>query len=317
MEKAAGRFRGTLMKRCLILTLAVLFGLLQGTCNASAQKRVALLIGNQSYGASIGPLKNPLNDTGLVAQSLKDSGFETTIVRDATRIDILRALDRFATRVGAAGAGAISFFYYSGHGVARPNDHVNFIIPVDVKDMSDDDVWYTAVPLDSILSALTTNAPDASHFVVFDACRSELHVASREKGIETKAFAPMVGRNGQFVAFSTSPNETASDTGDAGGPYAIALASELRRPGQDHLQLFQNVRERVYSATQTRRPPQRPWETGSLLQRIFFSGAGTPMRAPPPERSPDDVDACLRNLDTKKLSVAESIESYKRCLTQS
>ena len=43
---------------------------------AASQNRFALLIGNQSYDASVGVLKNPHNDVALVAEALKNQGFE-------------------------------------------------------------------------------------------------------------------------------------------------------------------------------------------------------------------------------------------------
>src|ERR671932_253026 len=79
-----------------------------------------------------------------------------------------------------------------------------------------------------------------------------------------------------FIAFSTSPKDTASDKGENSGPYAQALASELIRPGQDHLNLFQNVKVRVFNAT----GGQRPWENNGLLHLIYFAGETTPVTRP-------------------------------------
>jgi uncharacterized caspase-like protein len=55
----------------------------------------------------------------------------------------------------------------------------------------------------------------------------------------------------------------------SGGPYASALAAELVKPGQDHLQLFQNVKEGVFTSTSRQ---QVPWERNGLLKRIYFGG---------------------------------------------
>ena len=48
---------------------------------AQAEKRIALLIGNQSYGTEIGRLANPHNDLSLLEKSLKDLGLRP---RDGT-----------------------------------------------------------------------------------------------------------------------------------------------------------------------------------------------------------------------------------------
>jgi uncharacterized caspase-like protein len=309
-------FRRLKMKQIRYLGFFIVLSAVYWGGPALAEKRLALLVANQDYAAAVGPLKNPFNDITRISNALVAARFEVTIVRNAGQIALLQAIDRYAARIDEAGADALSFFYYSGHGIASPSDHVNYLIPVDVTDMSDDTVWYKTVPLDRILDTLTKKAPDASHFVVFDACRNELHVRSNAKGEEEKSFAPMTGRNGQFIAFSTSPNQTASDKGDTGGPYAIALASELTRQGQDHLAVFQNVRERVYEATRLSATPQRPVEIGSLLHRVFFSSSGTPTRVNVPERTAADVDRCLAALD-KNMSAANTIAAAKKCLNPS
>ena len=306
-----------------LVVAAALAIVLDLTAPAFAEKRIALLVANQLYVANVGPLNNPMNDVGLVEASLKDDGFEVTVVHDVDRIDLLRAIDKYAEKIAASGKDTVSFFYYVGHGVARPSDHINYLIPVDVRDMSDDRVWYMTVPLDTVLDTLTQKAPDAVHFVVFDACRNELHVPSAGRApaaiAESKAFVPVMSRNGQFIAFSTSPKETATDAGQTGGPYAIALASELKRSGQDHLSLFQNVRERVFAATQADplQKGQRPMEIGSLLQRVFFSSPGLPTQIVVPQRTPADVANCADSLNVASMTAVDAIALYKKCLKPS
>jgi uncharacterized caspase-like protein len=61
----------------------------------------------------------------------------------------------------------------------------------------------------------------------------------------------------------------ASDLGDGSGPYAEALANELRKPGLDHLNLFQNVKEAVQLSTGGF---QQPWESNGLGRRVYLTG---------------------------------------------
>ena len=120
----------------LLRSLIVLvFGLI-ALQPALAQKRIALLIGNQDYAAEVGRLRNPINDVTLIASSLRKIGFvkdDIRIIQNARRRDILRAVDEHARKLKAAGAGAISFVYYSGHGAANREDNRNYVIPVEVK----------------------------------------------------------------------------------------------------------------------------------------------------------------------------------------
>jgi hypothetical protein len=53
------------------------------------------------------------------------------------------------------------------------------------------------------------------------------------------------------------------------GPYAAALAAELSRPGLDHLNLFQNVKEAVLAATGG---AQQPWESNGIGRRVYLTG---------------------------------------------
>jgi S1-C subfamily serine protease len=245
---------------CLLLVLAGL------STAANAEKRIALLVGNAGYAPAVGPLKNPHNDIALLEAALKDVGFEVMTAKDAGRRAILSAVNRFATTLNAAGSDALGFFYYSGHGLARAEDHSNYLIPTDVTDTEGSDFWFDTVPLDTVIGMLENGAPNAAKFVVFDACRNELRLPTRTT---LKGFVPVREKNGVFIAFSTEPNASASDRGTASGPYAKLLAEELTRPGQDHLTLFQNVKEGVFRATEQR---QVPWESNGLLKRIFFAG---------------------------------------------
>lgn len=252
----------------MLLRLIACFSLLslQVVPNAVAAKRVALLIGNQDYVAEVGRLKNPINDVNLVAASLRKIGFanvDIEIVRNGTRREILQAVDKYSSKLKAAGQKAIGFFYYSGHGLARASNQKNYLIPVNVKRI-DANVWYDAIRLDDVVTTLQETASNAAHFVIFDACRNILN--TKTKG--SKGFSPILTRRGMLIAFATDPGRTASDEGNGSGPYASALAAELVRPGLDHLDLFQNVKEVVWRKTRS----QTPWERNGLLQRVYLAG---------------------------------------------
>ena len=250
-----------------------------GATDQADAKRIALLIGNDKYTASVGTLKNPSNDVNLIAAALNAIGFARKnihVVIDADRIATLKAVDDYIAKVAAAGPDAIAFFYYSGHGAASKRDKRNYVIPIGVRSL-DSSVWYQAIALDDIVSRLSTQASNAAHFVVFDACRNLLQMPTKGG----KGFVPVSARRGMLIAFSTDPGETASDEGRSGGPYATALAKELVKPGLDHLDLFQNVKERVYQLTGN----QVPWERNGLLKRIYLNSAKDPSGASPGENS--------------------------------
>ncbi len=234
---------------------------------ASAQeRRIALLIGNQSYDASVGALKNPHNDIVMVAESLRKQGFEVLpLIKDARRSVILQAVRQLASQLIVAGPGAIGFLYYSGHGAAERDTNMNYLIPIDARDPGTTTFWDESVKLDDVMKLLE-RAQGATKFVVFDACRNELQLPTRDT---SKGLLPIAELQGFFVAYASAPGRTASDRGERSGPYAAALSAELQKPGLDHLNLFQHVKESVVGATGG---AQQPWENNGLARRVYLTG---------------------------------------------
>jgi uncharacterized caspase-like protein len=256
------------------VAIVLLMLLLPSVAWAQGEKRIALLIGNQDYKASVGSLKNPHNDIELVASALKHVGFEVLpLVKDARRSAMLGAVRGLVARLNAVGAGAVGFLYYSGHGAAESATGVNYLIPIDATDTDTAEFWDQSLKLDDVLK-LMENATQAAHFVVFDACRNELKLSQKST---SKGFIPVAEQTGMFIAYASAPGRPASDVGAKSGPYAAALATELVKTGQHHLDLFQNVKEAVGNASAGK---QEPWERNGLRRRVYFAGTQTPPPAP-------------------------------------
>jgi formylglycine-generating enzyme required for sulfatase activity len=251
-----------------------------GAGAAAGEPRFALLIGNQAYKDAVGPLKNPKNDIALVKAALLKVGFaepDITVISDADRVAMLEAFEAFAARVARAGPDAVSFFYYSGHGAAS-EQRDNYLIPVDVPELSAAGFWHRSVKLRELIDQLTAQAPGAKHFVIFDACRNTLKL----KDPATKALAQPKGFHpvekvpgGMLIAFATAEGELASDAGEAAGPYARVLAEEIVKPGVEAMQAFRETQLRVMEST-----GQKPWMQASPIARLYFAGREAPSLAP-------------------------------------
>ncbi|MGO9544391.1 MAG: caspase domain-containing protein [Rhodomicrobium sp.] len=212
-----------MLKRYGAVALVIILATLASVARAADPPRFALLIGNQRYSDAVGPLKNPKNDIALVKSALLKIGFadaNITVVSDADRVGMLKAFDEFASQVGRAGPGAISFFYYSGHGAANEKRD-NFLIPTDITEVYASGFWYRSVALRELLDRLNAEAPDAKHFVIFDACRNALKLKetggkalSQPKGFQAIRNIP----GGMLIAFATAEGELASDQGAEGRP---------------------------------------------------------------------------------------------------
>ena len=258
--------------RCVgSITLVLLFSLLAAATAAQAQKRIALLIGNQDYTREIGKLANPHNDIALLEKALKGLQFEVTSVLDAGLAALHQAVNAHVRRVRVAGPDAIAFFYYAGHGAADAG--TNYLIPVDIKSAEEGELWDGSLRLKEITRKLRTEAGNATHFVVFDACRNNLKLvkAGSRALVQSRGFVPVAQEAGMLIAYATAEDELASDVGSGAGPYASVLAEEIVKPGVEAVTMFRNVQRRVRVAIQ-----QEPYLGFNALGDIYLAGLAPP-----------------------------------------
>jgi len=100
--------------KCLTNKIRVLLVVILTTLSlaATAQERVALVIGNSNYVVS--PLANTLNDAQDIAETLKELDFSVTTVIDGNRTEMIKAIRAFGKSLDKK---TIALFYYAGHGV--------------------------------------------------------------------------------------------------------------------------------------------------------------------------------------------------------
>jgi uncharacterized caspase-like protein len=293
------------MQRLGWLALAVVFSILAGATSALAENRIALLIGNQGYSKEIGPLGNPFNDVALLEASLKRLDFDVTVVRDAGLGALTRAVNTHARRLRAAGPNALGFFYYSGHGAADAG--TNYLIPIDVKTTETGELWDQSLRLAEITRKLKVEAANATHFVVFDACRNNLKLrqAGSRSIVQAKGFLPLVQENGMLIAYATAEGELASDVGAGAGPYAKVLAEEIVKPGVEAVAMFRRVQVRVRTTI-----GQEPWLGFSALPEVHLAGIEGPKLALPPA-APELSEAAREWARVDKSSSSE-LETFIR-----
>jgi hypothetical protein len=102
------------MRRFGWVALALVFLTLAGSPAALAEKRIALLIGNEAYNSEIGRLANPHNDVALLEHTLKGLGFEVVTLHDAGLGVLHQAVNAYARRAQVAGPNAVGFFLLFG-----------------------------------------------------------------------------------------------------------------------------------------------------------------------------------------------------------
>jgi uncharacterized caspase-like protein len=190
-----------------------------------AETRLALLIGNEAYTGEIGRLANPHNDVAVLEQALKGIGFEVTVEQNDGLGALTRAVNAYARGLQAAGPNAVGFFYYSGHGAS--DGSTNYLIPVDVNTIEAGELWDQSLRLTKITRKLKAESGNATHFVVFDACRNTLKMTKpgSRAVVQGKGFVPVAQENGMLIAYATAEGELATDVGTGAGPYACGRPS--------------------------------------------------------------------------------------------
>src|ERR1700736_3292655 len=93
---------------------------------AHAEKRVALVIGNNDY-KNVPKLQKAVNDARTMGDTLKRLGFSVMVAENQTRAAFSQTLLAFDNAVQP---GDTAFFFYSGHGFEIAGQ--NFLLPTDV-----------------------------------------------------------------------------------------------------------------------------------------------------------------------------------------
>jgi uncharacterized caspase-like protein len=288
------------------VVVAVFLLLLPSAASAQTEKRIALLIGNQGYDSQIGHLANPHNDIALLEKALKELGFEITTVRDMGLGGLHQAVNAYARRVQVAGSNVVGFFYYSGHGAADAG--VNYLIPIDVKTTDTTELWDQSLRLTEITRKLKAEAGNATHFVVFDACRNTLKLtrAGSRALVQSKGFAPVAQESGMLIAYATAEGELASDVGPDAGPYARVLAEEIVKPGVEAVAMFRRVQVRVRATI-----AQEPWLGFSSLGEVYLAGVEPPRPASLSPAAQSLIEASREWSQLDKTSIIE-LETFMR-----
>ena len=135
---------------------------------AHAEKRVALVIGNNDY-KNVPKLQKAVNDARTMGDTLKQLGFSVMVAENQTRQAFSQTLLAFDTAVEP---GDTAFFFYAGHGFEIAGQ--NFLLPTDVPAASEGQeelVRDASVLADRIIERLQ-NKKVRTAILVFDACRN-------------------------------------------------------------------------------------------------------------------------------------------------
>src|ERR1700722_13796982 len=260
-------------RAALVLSLAVPWALF-GTA-ARAEKRVALVIGNNDY-KNVPKLQKAVNDARTMGDTLKQLGFNVMVAENQTRQAFSETLLAFAAAVGP---GDTAFFFYAGHGFEIAGQ--NFLLPTDVPaagEGQEELVRDASVLADRIIERLK-NKNVRTAILVFDACRNNPFERSGTRALAGGGgLAPMTQLpEGVFSVFSAVPRQTALDrlSNNDTNPNSVftrTFSKELLLPGENLVQVAQHTRRPVSEMAETVKHKQIPVYFDQMVDDVFLNG---------------------------------------------
>jgi formylglycine-generating enzyme required for sulfatase activity len=192
--------------------IAVGIGLVAQVAAAHAERRVALIIGNNKYD-HLEPLQKAVADATAYADVLKAKGFDQVILKtDVSRSGMDEAIATFIDQIQP---GDTAVFAYSGHGWSDGTQ--NYIVGTDApKSGSQELLARISVPLKDgahgVLDEMDRQGA-ALKVAIIDACRDNPFTpvpGKRGVGL-SRGLARMEQAHGTFIVFSADAGQSALD----------------------------------------------------------------------------------------------------------
>ena len=263
------------MKNLSLLRLGLAAVLMALALPAYAEKRVALVIGNNDY-KNVPKLQKAVNDARTMGETLKRLGFTVMVAENQNRQQFSQSLLAFDNAVGP---GDTAFFFYAGHGFEIAGQ--NYLLPTDVPaatEGQEDLVRDASVLADRIVERLQ-NRQVRTSILVFDACRNNPFERSGTRAVAGGGgLAPMAQLpEGVFSIFSAGYRQTALDrlSNDDISPNSVftrTFSRELLQPGEDLVEVAQHTRKLVSEMAESIGHRQIPAYTDQMVDNVFLNG---------------------------------------------
>ena len=204
-------------------------------------KYYALVIGNNNY-RYVTPLKSAKRDSKAIAEILESEyHFKVTLLHDATRSEILTALNEYRRNLDTSDNLLI---YYAGHGWLDKEADEGYWLPVDAK--SDNPVdWIPNSTITSTLKAL----PARHVLVVADSCFSGKLIRGLKIGIRNKKYYQHMSKKKSRTVMTSGGLEPVLDSGGKNNHsvFTSAFVEALKNSNYitDTTSLFINIRRQV------------------------------------------------------------------------
>jgi len=228
----------------LILLVATVIGI--ANANGEPERRVALVIGNDTYPQLHDQLANASADARGVAGLLEKNGFDVTVKTNVKRRELYQLIDAFGAKIMAS-PDTVGLFYYAGHGIQANGK--NYLIPIDADLVSEADLEPETVDVGKVLRAMQ-EARNRVNIVLLDACRNNPLPKGRSL---TRGLAKMDAPNGTFIGYAAAPGQTAMDGPPGGnGMFTGKLLKQIAERGLSIEEAFKRTIAEVRQNTHDR-----------------------------------------------------------------
>lgn len=264
------------IRTLLLLGLAVLAMALAGP--AHAEKRVALVIGNNDY-RNVPRLQKAVNDARTMSDALKQLGFSVLFAENQTRTAFSETMLAFDKIVEP---GDTAFFFFAGHGFEINGQ--NYLLPTDIAAVTqgqEELIRDGAFAAERVISRLQARGARTSIFV-FDACRNNPFEATGTRALGgSGGLAPISPPEGVFVIFSAGAKQAALDRLNDNDPnpnsvFTRSFVRELAQPGLNLVQIAKrtqsDVRQMTSAASRMQTPAYYDQIVGDVVLRPAKDG---------------------------------------------
>ncbi|KRR21481.1 hypothetical protein CQ14_07575 [Bradyrhizobium lablabi] len=279
---------------CLaILALSVAIGF---ATTARAEKRVALLVGNNAY-ENIPRLQTAVNDARAVGTALRKLGFSVISVENQSRRAMSEAMLAFDKAIEP---GDTALFFFAGHGFEIQGQ--NYLLPTDIPEVREGQeelIRDSAIPAGRIIDRLQGRGA-RTVVLVLDACRNNPFERPGGRGLKgSGGLAAMTPAEGVFIMFSAGAKQTALDrlSSTERASNSVFTRNLILRLAEKDLTLVQiakrlqlEVRQLAASVGRDQTPAYYDQVVGEIV--LNASGRLTPADPPPPQTTAllSDVD---------------------------
>jgi uncharacterized caspase-like protein len=224
--------------------------------------RIALIIGNGHYPDASAPLAQPINDARALSASLRHDGFDVDVIEDASRDDMIRAIDRLRGKIRSD---SVVMLFFGGYGVQVGRE--SYMIPVDATIWKERDVRQAGVSIESVLDLMKSQGARAK-LVVVDASRRNPY--ERRFRSFSHGLAPIAAPDNALVLSSATPGKVAEDSRGEHSVLVSELLTHLNKGELGAEAVFNKTRVAISRASDGE---QVPSVSSSLLEDIRFAAA--------------------------------------------